>query len=199
MANLLLQIEKMMDKTIEAALLEAADEKGIQSILVKRIKSDNRKLKATSNDKNVDEVEDVVAVDDDSASKDSKSGGDMSKRDVIVPDELPVSITVDMIIDSIDAIRSARSLKKPDVREEFEAYFNSLESAEKIALLAFLHGVAQTLIGNDHGTEVDPSEAPYNVDMKAKPEQSSSPTKARQDPVPGDQKDSSIPIVIGGQ
>lgn len=199
MANLLLQIEKMMSKTIEAALLEAADEKGIQSTLVKRIKSDNRKLKATSSDKNVDEVEDVAAVDDDSTNKGSKSGGDMSKRDVIVPDELPVSITVDMIIDSIDAIRSARSLKKPDVREEFEAYFNSLEPAEKIALLAFLHGVAQTLIGNDDGTEVDPSEAPYNVDMEARPAQSSSPTKTRQDPVPDDQKDSNIPIVIGGQ
>ena len=197
MPNLLSQIEEMMNKTIEAALLEAADEKGIQSTLVKRIKADGRKLKATNNDKNVDEVEDTDAPSGED-SKSSKSGGDMSKRDVIIPDELPASITVDMVIDSIDAIRSARSLKKPEVREEFEEYFNSLDSAEKIALLAFMHGVAQTLIGSDEGTEVDPASAPYNVDMKARPEQSTSPSKTSQANDSIEKQDASMPIVVGG-
>jgi hypothetical protein len=197
MPNLLLQIEKMMNETVESSLLEAADEKGIQSILIKRIKADGRKLKATNSDKNVDEVEDSSTTSGED-NKSSKAGGDMSKRDVIVPDELPASITVDMIIDSIDAIRSARSLKKPEVREEFEKYFNSLDSAEKIALLAFVHGVAQTLIGSDEGAEVDPASAPYNIDMEARPEQSRSPSKTSQAIDSIEKQDASTPIVVGG-
>ena len=120
----------------------------------------------------------------------------MSKRPVITPDELPSTITVDMVINSIDAIRSARSLKKPDVREEFEEYFNGLSPDEKVGLLAIVNGIAETLIGDTPGGGLDPSEEPYNVAMNSNPDQEERQSSARA-PEQGDDGEGT-PIVVGG-
>lgn len=195
MANVLLRIENMLESVVAAALREEASEKGLQIQTAKEIKDDSRKLTAGDNDKKVDEAEEEEAEEDQ-----GKKGGDMSKRPVEIPDELPASITLDMVIDGIDAIRSARSLKKPEVREEFEQYFNSLSAPEKVGLLAFVYGIAETLIGDSPGRGLDPSEEPYNLQMKADPDQSDEPsTTPRQDKDSKSATTSDTPIVVGGQ
>ena len=194
MPDLLSQIESMLESTVAQALREEADERGLQLAKSKEISSDKRNLKAGDNDKKVDEAEDA---EDDGQNK-SKKGGDMSKRPVKIPDELPANITVDMVIDGIDAIRSARSLKDAAVREEFEEYFNSLSAPEKIGLLAYVYGIAETLIGDSEGRGLDPSEEPYNVEMRADPQQSEDPSTASE-PALKKNDDPSTPIVVGGQ
>lgn len=189
--NILLKIERMLESTVMQALSEEAAEKNIQLKTSKEISGDSRKLRAGDNDKKVDEAEEAEP-------DEKKSGGDMSKRPVVIPDELPAAITVDMVIDGIDAIRSARSLKDPQVREEFEEYFGSLSAPEKVALLAFVFGIAETLIGDSEGRGLDPSEEPYNIEMVADPSQSNKPSKAK--PPEIDKKDAGdTPIVVGGQ
>ena len=194
MSDLLAQIESMLESTVARALQEEAGERGIQLAKSEEIKSDKRNLKAGDNDKKVDEAEDS----EEDSDKKSKKGGDMSKRPVKIPDELPASITVDMVIDGIDAIRSARSLKDPPVREEFEEYFNSLSAPEKIGLLAYVYGIAETLIGDSEGRGLDPSEEPYNVEMRADPAQSDEPSTTTE-PAQKKNDDSNTPIVVGGQ
>lgn len=201
MANILLKIENMLESVVQTALQEEAGERGIQLQTAKQIKSDSRSLKASSKDKKVDEAEDN---EEDSGGetpkKKEKGGGDMSKRPVEIPDELPAAITVDMVINGIDAIRSARSLKKPDVREEFEEYFNSLSADEKIGLLAFVYGIAETLIGSESGRGLDPSEEPYNIDMVADPDQSEDASTAPREPASSSSSsEAETPIVVGGQ
>jgi len=197
MANLLLKIEQMLESAVTSALKEEAGEKGLQLKTAKKIKGDSRSLQAGDNDKKVDEAEEEE--EETTEKEKGEKGGDMSKRPVEIPDELPAAITVDMIIDGIDAIRSARSLKKPEVREEFEEYFNSLSSAEKVGLLAFIYGVAETLIGSEEGRGLDPSEEPYNIEISADPTQDASPSKVpREDPRPNTGS-TDTPIVVGGQ
>ena len=196
MADLLSQIESMLEATVSRALREEAGERGIQLAKAEEIRSDKRNLKAGDNDKKVDEAEDAEA-DGEATSKKSKKGGDMSKRPVKIPDELPANITVDMVIDGIDAIRSARSLKDADVRKEFEEYFSSLSAPEKIGLLAYVYGIAETLIGDSEGRGLDPSEEPYNVEMRADPKQGEQPSTASEPLATNDDPDT--PIVVGGQ
>tara|TARA_B100000700_G_scaffold330513_1_gene457148 strand:- start:1341 stop:1919 length:579 start_codon:yes stop_codon:yes gene_type:complete len=192
MPNILEIIEGRLGKIVEQSLLEASSEKGLQLQTSKEIQDDKRSLSAGAGDEKVDEADDE--------SEDSESGGDMSKRPVNIPDVLPAAITVDMVIDGIDAIRSARSLKKPEVRQEFEDYFNSLSAPEKVALLAFVFGVAETLIGDSPGRGLDPSEEPYNITMKADPEQSQDASKVvTQDKSPNAKDSGDTPIVVGGQ
>lgn len=196
MANLLLKIENMLESAVRSALEEEANEKGLQIQTSKQIKKDSRNLTAGDNDKKVDEAED----EEEKQSGDSGKGGDMSKRPVEIPEELPAAITVDMVINGIDAIRSARSLKKPEVREEFEEYFNSLSAPEKVGLLAYVYGIAETLIGDSPGRGLDPSEEPYNIKMSADPDQSEDPsTTPRQDEPEDSARSSDTPIVVGGQ
>ena len=197
MANILLRIENILESIVETALNEEAEERGIQLQTAKKIKDDSRNLSAGDKDKKVDEAEEDEP---EKSADNSKGGGDMSKRPVEIPDELPASITVDMVIDGIDAIRSARSLKKPEVREEFEEYFDSLSAGEKIGLLAFVYGIAETLIGSSEGRGLDPSEEPYNIEIDADPNQSERPsTTPRQDKESQSTEDADTPIVVGGQ
>jgi hypothetical protein len=197
MANVLLKIENMLESVVQSALDEEAAERGLQLQTAKQIKGDSRSLKASDNDKKVDEAEEEEG--DDEGSGSSQKGGDMSKRPVEIPDELPAAITVDMVIDGIDAIRSARSLKKPEVREEFEEYFESLSSGEKIGLLAFVYGIAETLIGSSEGRGLDPSEEPYNIEIDADPKQSSKPSTTPRATTSPQGGEGDTPIVVGGQ
>ena len=192
MADILFKIEKMLESTVRKALSEEARERGIQLQTSKEIEADRRSLRAGDGDQKVDEA------DEDEEEKSSGGGGDMSKRPVEIPDELPAAITVDMVITGIDAIRSARSLKDPEVRAEFEEYFGSLSAPEKVGLLAFVYGVAETLIGSSEGRGLDPSEEPYNIEMTADPAQSNKPSKA-QPPATRSDEPADTPIVVGGQ
>lgn len=196
--NLLAEIERMLEKTVSRALSEEARERGLQLKTAEEIEDDSRNLRAGDNDKKVDEAEGDEEDTEGSGKKD-KSGGDMSKRPVRIPKELPASITVDMVIDGIDAIRSARSLKDPTVREEFEEYFSSLSAPEKIGLLAYVYGIAETLIGDSEGRGLDPSEEPYNVEMTADPAQGDRSSTAREPVEDKKEKPGDTPIVVGGQ
>ncbi len=192
--NVLIQIEKMLESTVKKALAEEAGERGIQLQTSKKIANDSRNLKASDGDESVDEADEEEEED---AAGDT-GGGDMSKRPVVIPEKLPASITVDMVIDGIDAIRSARSLKDPEVRAEFEEYFGSLSAPEKVALLAFVYGVAETLIGSSEGRGLDPSEEPYNIEMTADPAQSDKPSRTPP-PTASKNEPGDTPIVVGGQ
>lgn len=193
MADILSRIESLLSAAVSEGLREAAAEKEIQLSTAKEINKDKRNLTAKEGESDVDEAEDE---DKKKVNTTGDSGGDMSKRPVITPEELPAAITVDMVINSIDAIRSARSLKKPEVREEFEEYFNGLSPDEKVGLLAFVNGIAETLIGDAPGGGLDPSEEPYNVRMDSSPDQSKDASAAVAPREDGE--DSETPIVVGG-
>jgi len=201
MANILSEIEKILDSAVTQALLEEADEMQLQLKTSKSIKSDKRSLAAADNDKKVDEAEEEEEVEEEEVTTKTKGGGDMSRRKVRIPSELPAAITPDMIIAGIDSLRSARSLKDPAVREDFEAYFDGLTPSEKVALLAFINGLAETLIGGAGVSSQDPSEEPYNVEMSAEPEQGTRLSKANEPletkAAPDGQNET--PIVVGGQ
>ena len=200
MANILSQIEQMLESAVLSALHEEADERGLQLKTAEKIKKDKRPLNAGEDDKELEEAEEeeedeettvkTVAVSD--------AGGDMSRRKVKVAVELPSTLTVDMIVQGIDSLRSARSLKDPAVFADLEEYWDGLAPAEKVALLAFINGLAETLIGGEGEMSKDPSDPPYNVEMNSEPKQTDRPSKKRSED-PTDPKSTDTPIVVGGQ
>ena len=71
------------------------------------------------------------------------------------------------IIERLNSIRSGKSFKDEKVAGAMEEYIGSLSKAEKVALLAFLKGIAQIVTGDVMGSEAeDPAEAPSDVKMK---------------------------------
>jgi hypothetical protein len=61
------------------------------------------------------------------------------------------SITLEMIVEKLNSIRSGRSLKDDNISQQMQAYFNDLNDNERLALYAFLKGIAQIVTGEIQG------------------------------------------------
>ncbi len=81
-------------------------------------------------------------------------------------------ITSKDIVDKLNTIRSGKSFKDSAIAGKMDEYVNSLSSAEKTALFAFLKGLSQIVTGEIESEQAsEPSDKPANVEMK-KPEAS---------------------------
>lgn len=76
-------------------------------------------------------------------------------------------VTVDSIIAKLNAIRSGKSFREDAVKHSMEEYVQSLQTAERTALLAFLKGIAQIVTGEVAGQQaVDPADPDPSVKMQ---------------------------------
>ena len=76
-------------------------------------------------------------------------------------------VSLDDIVEKLNTIRAGKSLKDSTVAAALQSYLDSLDVAEKTALLALLQGIAQVVSGVvDPSSAQDPSEYPANVKMK---------------------------------
>jgi hypothetical protein len=65
--------------------------------------------------------------------------------------------TMSAIIDQLNTVRAGRSTKDPEVKQEFQRYFDGLDDSEKEALYAYLKGIAQIVSGQvDAGSAEEP-------------------------------------------
>lgn len=79
-------------------------------------------------------------------------------------------VTVDDVVEKLNSIRSGHSFRDDKVKGNMEQYVNSLSTAEKTALLAFLKGISQIVTGEIPSSDaVDPSSNPSDVKMKKGP------------------------------
>jgi hypothetical protein len=76
-------------------------------------------------------------------------------------------VSFDNIVGKLNAIRSGRSFRDDDIKHAMEAYVKSLKKPERVALLAFLKGIAQIVTGEVPGQQaVDPADPDPAVAMK---------------------------------
>lgn len=79
-------------------------------------------------------------------------------------------ITVDDVIEKLNAIRSGKSYKDEEILAKLTEYVDDLKDAEKTALLAFLKALAQIVTGEIATRDVvKPSEKPVGVKMEKEP------------------------------
>lgn len=70
------------------------------------------------------------------------------------------------IIEKMNSIRSGRSFKDETVASAMDEYINSMSGAERVALLAFLKGIAQIVTGEIPANQAsDPADSPADVHM----------------------------------
>lgn len=71
------------------------------------------------------------------------------------------------IIEKLNSIRSGKSFKDESVSKSMEKYISDLSQAERVALFAFLKGIAQIVTGEIPGDKAfEPSDPPAGVSMK---------------------------------
>ena len=75
-------------------------------------------------------------------------------------------VELEDIIDKLNAIRAGRSVKDDEIRNELESYFTELTSEERIALFAYLKGMAQVVSGEFAGENaIEPGDTPASITM----------------------------------
>lgn len=77
------------------------------------------------------------------------------------------NVSLEDVVDKLNSIRGGRSFKDENVSKKLNDYFEHLSKAEKIALFAFLKGLAQIVTGEVESSEIlDPSNPPADVEME---------------------------------
>lgn len=119
-------------------------------------------LKATLQKRALQEKEkqDAVSGTGEKSEDPQVSGGDIEKLK-------KGDITVEDVIEKLNSIRSGKSFNDEDVKAALAKYYDGLEEAEQVALLAFLKGISQIVTGEVSATQaVEPSDKPVDIKMK---------------------------------
>lgn len=140
----------------------------IQNIVKESIKTtlhQNAVAEKERQDAALEEEDDLFGSDESSSSEETPK---VSKT---VDDEKQKmkkgEITADDIVDRLNSIRSGKSFKDEAIAAKLGEYVDSLNKAEKVALLAFLKGISQIVTGEVPAQQaVDPSSNPANVKME---------------------------------
>jgi len=142
--------------------LDDVFQEGIKSALHQKTLDEKEKQVALSGDKpeESDHDNDSLFGGDDGDGKSSKTMDDETeklKQGDIKPKD---------IVDKLNSIRSGRSFHDSAVSSAMEEYIDSLSKAEKVALMAFLKGIAQIVTGEVPGQNAsDPGDQPADVKM----------------------------------
>jgi len=77
------------------------------------------------------------------------------------------NVSVSDVVEKLNSIRSGKSFKDSAISKAMDQYVNSLKKPERVALLAFLKGIAQIVTGEISGEQAqEPSKRPADVEMK---------------------------------
>jgi len=141
----------------------------IQNIVKESIKTtlhQNAVAEKERQDAALEEEDDLFGSDESSGTSEEKPSASKT-----VDDEKQKmkkgEITADDIVDRLNSIRSGKSFKDEAIAAKLSEYVDSLNKAEKVALLAFLKGISQIVTGEVTAQQaVDPSSNPANVKME---------------------------------
>lgn len=137
-------------------------DEGVKSALAHRALTEKEKQDAMTPPK--DAADSLFGSDDDSdgsgentSSKTMDDESEKLKQGDIKPKD---------IVDKLNSIRSGRSFKDSAVSSSMEDYIESLSKAEKVALMAFLKGIAQIVTGEVPAEKAaEPGDDPADVEM----------------------------------
>lgn len=143
------------------AYISGVVDEGVKNALAQRALTEKEKQAAMTPEK--DAADDLFGGGDGEQSDDARSSKTMDdeseklKQGDIKPKD---------IVDKLNSIRSGRSFKDSAVSSAMEDYIESLSKAEKVALMAFLKGIAQIVTGEVPGEKAaEPSDEPADVEM----------------------------------
>ena len=106
-------------------------------------------------------------------------GQDTMKKGLSTVDDLQAKdISLDNIMSKLNTIRAGKSFKDEKVSAQFEEYYNGLSSTERMAMYAFLKGLAQISLGDFDGSQAArPDSSPPGIKMARDGQEATPPVK----------------------
>lgn len=142
---------------------------GEESIVKKNVDPDDDETDdAGSTDVGSDDDTDEQTSED--QGEKTQRGGQQQAKAAIrsVPAPSVDALTLTMVVDKLNAVRSGKSLKDEGVRKRLGEYFVDLNPTERLALFAFLEGLAEIVAADVPGEHARaPNDPDINVEMHA--------------------------------
>ena len=162
---------KLTTGTSLSKYLQGVIDEGMKSALAQKALSEKEKQVATGGGDEENSgggVDDLFGGSADAGDEETEDGNLSSKT---MDDETEKLKKGDVkprdIVDRLNAIRSGRSFKDDKVAKAMDDYINSLSKPEKVALFAFMKGIAQIVTGEVPGNQADdPAKHPSDVKMQ---------------------------------
>lgn len=179
----------LLEKKDEMELARAAqNEKERQARMARDIEKDVPKGVKQSDD--VEEAEDDEEETDPKEEEpqaeekpEEKTNGLPKHVHTDLPDA--ADVTVDMVKDRLNIIRSGQSFRDERVAVEMNHYFQSLSDPERLALLSFLTGIAQVVTAGVEGEDApDPGDPEVGVHVIDSPNKKTPAKKSPGKPAP---------------
>ena len=128
-------------------------------------------LKASEQTYGVSLSEQEEAVEDEAAEETETSPEEGDKEEI--PDEQPeisdpeeFGVSFDSVIKDINNLRSGRSTKDKEIKDELLGYYDKLDEGERKILHLFLRELSNILKGAlDASDAIDPSDPPFNAEI----------------------------------
>jgi len=128
-------------------------------------------LKASEQTYGVSLSEQEEAVEDEAADETETSPEESDKEEI--PDEQPekldpeeFGVSFDSVIKDINNLRSGRSTKDKEIKDELLGYYDKLDEDERKILHLFLRELSNILKGAlDASDAIDPSDPPFNAEI----------------------------------
>lgn len=151
-------------KSLKDFLTSVVNE-SVKSALYQRSLQEKEKQDSTSTNAAPEEAPDVS--NDDSGSDDVSSATHDDDKENLKQGDVEAAD----VIEKLNSIRSGHSFRDQEVKANMEQYVDSLSTAEKTALLAFLKGISQIVTGEIPAPQAeDPGDDPSSVKMQKGPE-----------------------------
>lgn len=160
---------KELDKIIEAAtklslleVLGVEDEKEKQKALEDELDD----LKSGGKKSKKDEVEEGEEI---AGEEEKDSGSDDTPSPATPTVEEVTEATIDDIVDKLNMLRSGKSTKDENVRDQLASYWDGLQPGEQQSLFAYLTGLTQIMTAGAVGADAtDPSSVGIKISAKKK-------------------------------
>ena len=179
-------------RSIQEVLGVEDDERARQN----QLEDDLDNLKSSGQKSGKDEVEEG---EDTPTPKDEKPPADEETPTPATPSVEEVSdATIDDIVDKLNMLRSGKSTKDKNVRDQLASYWDGLQPGEQQSLYAYLTGLTQIMTAGAIGADAtDPSSVGIKITAKKK----SKDEEERKEPSPDmGEKESDpdeTPIIVG--
>ena len=134
-----------------------------------------------------------------SSGEESSGAAPEEESEIIDPETLGVSF--DSVVKDINTLRSGRSTKDKEIKEELLGYYDRLDEDERKILHLFLSEISKILQGALEAADAqDPSDPPFNAEItfgeQEKQEKAEQPSKPRSQDSSSQGEDSSPPIRV---
>ena len=161
------ELDRIVETATRLSLLEALGTEDEEKMRQKKLEDELSALKSGSKKSSKDEVEEGEEAADAAPETDKKDPE--TPTPAIPTEEEVVEATVDDIVDKLNMLRSGKSTKDEEVRDQLAAYWDTMQPGEQQSLFAYLTGLTQIMTAGAVGADAtDPSSVGIKISAKKK-------------------------------